>query len=605
MVRPIFRLLATFCVVLLLGIVARASTVSADLSAGNPAGGEAGRYGLVDAGEYYTCGVNVGDVLCWGRPSMNINIIGVPTVVTVAGQALDLDLIKDLSVGGTYFTDSATACVVANDDAVVGGVWCWGGNNYGQFGNNTTSANGDFNEPIRAFGSVTNAVRVAVGETHVCVSKSDGTVQCSGGNASGQLGNNSVTPSLTPVTVSDGTTALAGVSQLAAGGNVSCAIASGKTFCWGDSTHYQLGRMSTSSSAIAQSIYDDEDSTAIDIRGPHLCTSGPYGMRCWGQNSSSFSNITNTPRLGTFYPGSVVSQPYPVTAINFVPVGIATALTHTCALDSVGDVYCFGDNTLGTLGNRTTTDSETAVRVNLPNPVDIITAGTVHTCAVDRMGMMWCWGSGDGSALGNNSFGNRSTPVNVMTRSANWTYMDVAPTTTTTTTLAPTTTTTTTTTLAPTTTTTTTTLAPTTTTTTLAPTTTTTTLASIPTPTTTTLALLAATTSTVAPASVSTSTVAPTTTTPPTTLNASTTDNAGVATEETSSLTSQSIESESDRTIEPGVILDDLLPSSEVLVQSPPRTRNNGLIVLIVSTVIVVGGLLFIRRRFKREQQTQ
>ncbi len=90
-------------------------------------------------------------------------------------------------------------------------------------------------------------VSVAAGSFHTCGLLATGVVQCWGNNFNGQLGNNSSTPSPTPVAVSGLTTA----TQVSAGGNHSCArLASGGVQCWGFNGNGQLGDELGGSSAL-------------------------------------------------------------------------------------------------------------------------------------------------------------------------------------------------------------------------------------------------------------------------------------------------------------------------------------------------------------------
>lgn len=65
---------------------------------------------------------------------------------------------------------------------------------------------------------------------------------------------------------------------------------------------------------------------------------------------------------------------------------------HKCAIANTGDVYCWGDNTFGQLGDGTTERRAVPTRVALDVPAVELALGPNHTCAVDSSGRAWCWG---------------------------------------------------------------------------------------------------------------------------------------------------------------------------------------------------------------------
>ena len=106
------------------------------------------------------------------------------------------------------------------------------------------------------------------------------------------------------------------------------------------------------------------------------------------------------------------------------PMRLALGATHSCALMTTGDVYCWGSNYYGQLGAGTPqptcdiTDaggypapqggaslcSPTPVKVaGLPNPVVSIVAGEEHTCALDNQRIAYCWGTDGDGQLGDNN----------------------------------------------------------------------------------------------------------------------------------------------------------------------------------------------------------
>ena len=91
---------------------------------------------------------------------------------------------------------------------------------------------------------------------------------------------------------------------------------------------------------------------------------------------------------------------------------------HSCARTEGGDVYCWGDNALGQLGNGTMGGTPRPSRVALPAggaAIDV-SAGLDHTCAVVDPGPaeneIWCWGDNADGQLGTSVVtGSTATPV--------------------------------------------------------------------------------------------------------------------------------------------------------------------------------------------------
>jgi alpha-tubulin suppressor-like RCC1 family protein len=91
------------------------------------------------------------------------------------------------------------------------------------------------------------------------------------------------------------------------------------------------------------------------------------------------------------------------------PVAMAGGYEHNCALLKNGDVYCWGTNDVGAVGDGTFVNKVKPVKVPLATPATAIAAGglflggtsdTAHSCAVFVGGQIACWGSNSHGELG-------------------------------------------------------------------------------------------------------------------------------------------------------------------------------------------------------------
>src|SRR6185295_960665 len=123
-------------------------------------------------------------------------------------------------------------CVLIGD----GTVNCWGDNSVGQHGNGGAQIFAP-NQALPVPG-LFNVVAIAAGSDHACAVTAFGSVVCWGGNARGQIGNNSTTTELLPTTVQGLTDAV----SISAGAFYTCAVrANGTASCWGANDAGELG----------------------------------------------------------------------------------------------------------------------------------------------------------------------------------------------------------------------------------------------------------------------------------------------------------------------------------------------------------------------------
>ena len=367
----------------------------------------------VDGGSYFTCGVTDGRAFCWGMNG-NGQLGNGTTVNSSSPTAVDSSGVLAGKSVTSVSSGSQSACALAQ-----GQVYCWGQNAYGQLGNNSTIAS---LVPVAVNTSGVLAGKtvtaVASGASHVCVVAS-GQAYCWGRNFSGQLGNGTTTDSSVPVAVNTaGVLAGKTVTAVTAAGHSTCVLAQGAVYCWGmNDTHGQLGNGTTTDSSVpvavnTAGVLAGKSITAIDAGWAHVCAVASNQVYCWGNNSNG--------QLGD---NSTTNSSVPV-AVNTAGVlagktvtAIAGGTRSTCAL-AQGGVYCWGYNFTGQLGNNSTTDSVVPVAVDTTGVlagklVTAVTLGDFHGCAIAD-NQVYCWGNNVVGELGTGtSLGKETAPVAV------------------------------------------------------------------------------------------------------------------------------------------------------------------------------------------------
>ncbi|MFO0631105.1 MAG: hypothetical protein U0325_36515, partial [Polyangiales bacterium] len=268
-----------------------------------------------------------------------------------------------------------------------GAVRCWGSNASGQRGDGPTPSGATCSGPdeIPMDGA---AVEVAAGRNHTCARLQGGDVRCWGSNGSGQLGNGTTSrePARSPVTV----TVLPGptnpVVQLVAGSVHTCArLQNGAVRCWGANDSGQLGNASASPMSAADVTgLSDAMNPVVQIAAgsEHTCARLQNGeVWCWGHNNAGqLGSGTLEPHRAAVRvvvpPTTMGEMPTPLTGV----VEIAAGAGHTCARRTGGDVWCWGSNVEGELGDGTTDSSPAAVQALCAGS----TTGST-TCPTSRM----------------------------------------------------------------------------------------------------------------------------------------------------------------------------------------------------------------------------
>jgi cysteine-rich repeat protein len=339
----------------------------------------------VAAGPQTTCTIVQGTVRCWG-----LNDMGQLGDGTVRKRYQSTFVNGGLGkVGGIT---NATAVAVGQNHACAaladGTVNCWGSHASGQLGTNTPVDSAVHFDPVPVFG-ISKAVSVTAGRLHSCALLADGTVKCWGANTTGQLGDGTTQLRVAPVTV----VGLAGIVEVRGGAEYTCALTqTGLLRCWGDNGLSQLGNGTTDSTVPRNvPLIGAVRSVATSLMGSHNCAVLADGTaKCWGNNSNA--------QLGD---GSAVSRILPSAVLALTgAVGIANGSLHSCALGGDGSVKCWGRNAEGQIGDTTTTQRLTATPATGITTATDLALGVNYSCVRLKDGTGKCWGLNTSGQLG-------------------------------------------------------------------------------------------------------------------------------------------------------------------------------------------------------------
>jgi alpha-tubulin suppressor-like RCC1 family protein len=247
-------------------------------------------------GGWHTCAVTTaGGALCWGLGSNGQLGDGSDTYgLTPVGVSGLSSGVRAISAGRWHTCAVSTA----------GGALCWGANLWGQLGDGTGI---DRLTPVPVAGLSSGVIAISAGDTFTCALTSLGGVRCWGANDYGQLGSGSVSPpQVTPVGVRG---LSSGVAALSAGREHACAVTTaGAAKCWGRGDWGQLGDWRGKTTPTPVSVaFLSSGITAIDAGGLHSCAvTSTGGALCWGDNGNG--ELGN----GWMSGGGATTTPYPV-----------------------------------------------------------------------------------------------------------------------------------------------------------------------------------------------------------------------------------------------------------------------------------------------------
>jgi|GEM_PF-2080885 len=289
----------------------------------------------IDSGVGFSCaiedlgGTDGTQAFCWGNNGGDMpmgrsgGVALVPEQVPLAGEE------TDLAAGYGHI------CAIQPP----GQVYCWGRNDSGQLGRDTSGAPA---LPGPAVPGITDAVSIAAGRHHTCVVRATGAIACWGKNTGSQLGDGTVTNRTAPVEVLGISAAIA----VEAGHGHTCAIVTGgEVLCWGYGSDGRLGDgLSSGSNSPVTAVSPGSPAVDIALGEGHTCAVYADGTAaCWGAGGYYQTGFGSTAQVDvpTLVPG--IGSAASVDAA-FDP-SFATVIRNTD-----GSATCFGYDVMGACG---------------------------------------------------------------------------------------------------------------------------------------------------------------------------------------------------------------------------------------------------------------
>jgi alpha-tubulin suppressor-like RCC1 family protein len=326
--------------------------------------------------------------------------------------------------GMTDATDVATGadftCVLRSN----GQVQCAGSDAYGQLGNGSLGASETLTDVLNAAGTapLTNVAQLAVGNSFACVRKQDGTIDCWGRMFNEWNGSGFDTiESALPVSVSG----LTDAAWVAAGSKHACAVrTNSQVQCWGFNENGALGIGATSptSKTVPVTVQNIDGTGAlagaakVRVGENYACAALVSGAQvCWGWNY--YRTLAEGTQTDSLLPvtSTLTGTAAPLTNITLPGAG----LYHMCAMSADGYVYCSGDNYSYSLGVGLPASQAALRAVTLtesaggPPLGDLIDLGVRYdgACVLQTGGNVYCWGYNYNGQVGDGTTADQPAPV--------------------------------------------------------------------------------------------------------------------------------------------------------------------------------------------------
>ena len=320
--------------------------------------------------------------------------------------------------GHIVYLDDAKVPVIASNGAWIGfdgrqigftsesQIWGWGSSSSGILANGVLFGS-YFTFPTRELTLSTDWCQVSITSNHAGAIKTSGELWGWGYNSCGQLGNASTTSQNSPVRERSSSTDWC---QVSAGDSHKAAIkTSGQLWTWGNNACGRLGdgTITTRTSPVRE-ISSSTDWCQVSAGSSNtgaIKTSGELWM--WGTNNS-----------GVLGDGTTVSKCSPVrefcSATDWCQVN---ANFSNGAIKTSGELWVWGQGFCGALGDGTTVNKCSPVR-EFCSATDWCQVST--QAAIKTSGQLWTWGVNNCGQLGDGTTVSKCSPVREFCSATDW-----------------------------------------------------------------------------------------------------------------------------------------------------------------------------------------
>ncbi|MCX8673611.1 InlB B-repeat-containing protein, partial [Bifidobacterium sp. B4001] len=379
------------------------------------------RFSQISLGWFHSAAIGSdGNLYTWGGNGHGqlgdgpINNQGGPILVDKPQGAPDGFTWKQTSLGDQH------SAAFGSD----GNLYTWGDNEHGQLGDGTTTSRNRPTLVAKPQGAPDGFTwkQIILGDQHSAAFGSDGQLYTWGYNEYGQLGDGTTTNRNTPTRIAKPQGAPDGFTwkQIILGGFHSAAIGSdGQLYTWGRNSNGQLGDSTTTNRnrpirvSKPQGAPDGFAWKQVSLGWQHSAALGSDGnLYAWGDNQyGQLGDGTNIDRHGPV----MVSKPQG-TPERFTWEQVSLSDWHSEAFGSDGQLYTWGDNEYGQLGDGTNTNRNTPILVEKPQGASDgftwrqIILGCNHSAALGSDDQLYTWGTNDHGQLGDGTTTNRNRP---------------------------------------------------------------------------------------------------------------------------------------------------------------------------------------------------